>query len=201
MQLIMRFYDPDQGSVTIDGEDIRGFDLTSLRSIMAIVSQEPTLFQGSIFDNIAYGLEESSKATLLQVQKAAEQANVAEFVDSLPERYDTQVGEKGVQLSGGQKQRLAIARALMRQPKILLLDEATSALDTQSEKVVQEALERAQQGRTCLVIAHRLSTIQECDQIAVIDFGKVQELGTHSELLAKGGIYASLCSQQTLHKK
>ncbi|XP_075244761.1 ATP-dependent translocase ABCB1-like isoform X2 [Convolutriloba macropyga] len=200
MQLIMRFYDPTKGQVTIDGEDIRNFDITSLRSTMAIVSQEPTLFQGSIFENIAYGLEDSHSATLDQVKTAAELANVAKFVSELPDQYNTQVGEKGVQLSGGQKQRLAIARALMRQPKILLLDEATSALDTQSEKIVQEALDRAQEGRTCLVIAHRLSTIQECDQIAVVDFGQIQELGTHTELLAKGGIYASLCNQQNLQK-
>jgi len=200
MQLLLRFYDPDEGTVTVDGEDIRHFDLEGLRSNMAIVSQEPTLFQGSIFDNIAYGWNSSQPVTYAQVQRAAEQANVAEFVDSLPEGYDTQVGEKGVQLSGGQKQRIAIARALIRQPKILLLDEATSALDTQSEKIVQEALDKAQEGRTCLVIAHRLSTIQDCDQIAVVDFGKIQELGTHSELIARGGIYATLCKQQNLQK-
>ena len=152
-------------------------------------------------ENIAYGLDLDQPVTYSQVQKAADLANVSSFIDSLPEGYDTQVGEKGVQLSGGQKQRIAIARALIRQPKILLLDEATSALDTQSEKIVQEALDKAQEGRTCLVIAHRLSTIQECDKIAVVDYGKVQELGTHSELLAKGGIYATLCRQQNLHKK
>ncbi|XP_075252633.1 ATP-dependent translocase ABCB1-like isoform X1 [Convolutriloba macropyga] len=201
MQLLLRFYDPEEGRVTVDGEDVRQFDLGSLRSNMAIVSQEPVLFQGTIFENIAYGLDLAQPVTYSQVQKAADLANVSSFIDSLPEGYDTQVGEKGVQLSGGQKQRIAIARALIRQPKILLLDEATSALDTQSEKIVQEALDKAQEGRTCLVIAHRLSTIQECDKIAVVDYGKVQELGTHSELLAKGGIYATLCRQQNLHKK
>ena len=149
-------------------------------------------------ENIAYGLEDPSYATMLAVKDAAMKANIANFIENLPLKYDTQVGEKGTQLSGGQKQRLAIARALIRDPKILLLDEATSALDTESERLVQEALETAQEGRTCLIIAHRLSTVQSCDQIAVIDDGKVREQGTHSELLLRDGIYAKLCNQQSL---
>ena len=149
-------------------------------------------------ENIAYGLEDPSTATLSLVQDVARKANVAEFVNNLPEKFHTQVGEKGTQLSGGQKQRIAIARALIRKPKILLLDEATSALDTESERIVQEALDQAQEGRTCLIIAHRLSTIQKCEQIVVVDEGKVREIGTHTELLQLGGIYAKLCNQQSL---
>lgn len=162
-----------------------------LRSQIGIVSQEPILFDRSIAENIAYG-DNSRVVSMEEIIDAARGANIHNFISSLPDGYETNVGSKGTQLSGGQKQRVAIARALVRNPKVLLLDEATSALDTESEKIVQEALDKARQGRTCVVIAHRLSTIQNADQICVVSHGKVTETGTHSELMAKQGFYYKL---------
>ncbi|KAL6325436.1 hypothetical protein AAG906_023281 [Vitis piasezkii] len=194
--LIERFYDPLQGSVKIDGKDIRSYHLRVLRKHIALVSQEPTLFAGTIRENIAYGA--SDKIDESEIIEAARAANAHDFIAGLKNGYDTWCGDRGVQLSGGQKQRVAIARAILKNPAVLLLDEATSALDSQSEKVVQDALERVMVGRTSVVVAHRLSTIQNCDLIAVLDKGKVVEKGTHSSLLGKGpsGAYYSLVNLQ-----
>ena len=178
----------------MSGRDLRSLNLRWLRSNIGVVSQEPVLFDTSIAENIASGKEEG--ASLEEIQKAAKCANAHNFIMELPDGYDTQAGERGVQLSGGQKQRIAIARALVRNPKILLLDEATSALDTESEKIVQEALDRAREGRTTIIIAHRLSTIQTADVIASIDQGQVVEWGTHAELMDKEGLYYELVTAQ-----
>ncbi|KAF7839879.1 putative multidrug resistance protein [Senna tora] len=193
--LIERFYDPAKGSISIDHCDIKEFSLRKLRSQIALVSQEPTLFAGTIRDNIVYGKNDASED---EIRRAAHKANAHEFISSMKDGYDTYCGERGVQLSGGQKQRIAIARAILKNPSILLLDEATSALDSVSESLVQEALEKMMIGRTCVVIAHRLSTIQSVDSIAVIKNGKVVEQGSHSELLAIGqnGAYHSMIRLQ-----
>jgi len=191
VQLLERFYDPENGQILVDNNESTSLNVSWLRSQIGLVSQEPILFDRSIGENIAYG-DNSRTPTMDEIIQAAREANIHNFIDSLPQGYDTNVGDKGAQLSGGQKQRVAIARALLRNPKILLLDEATSALDTESEKIVQEALDRAQQGRTCIVIAHRLSTIQNADCIVVFHNGQVAELGTHSELLAHKGLYYKL---------
>ncbi|PON59406.1 ABC transporter [Parasponia andersonii] len=194
--LIERFYDPRKGAVKIDGRDIRSYHLRSLRKHVALVSQEPTLFAGTIKENITYGA--SDNITETEIIEAAKAANAHDFIAALKDGYRTWCGDRGVQLSGGQKQRIAIARAILKNPAILLLDEATSALDSQSEKIVQDALERVMVGRTSVLVAHRLSTIQNCDMIAVLDKGKAVEKGTHSSLLAKGprGAYYSLVSLQ-----
>ncbi|GAB1600864.1 multidrug resistance protein 1A-like [Argonauta hians] len=197
MQLLERFYNPTEGNLLLDGSNVNDLNLKWLRQQMAIVSQEPVLFSCSIRENIEYG-DLSRTVTFDEIVNAAQKANIHSFIDDLPEGYSTKAGAKGSQLSGGQKQRIAIARALIRNPKILLLDEATSALDTESEKVVQEALDKAREGRTCLVIAHRLSTIKNSDKIAVIVNGKVQEIGTHNELEKEKGVYFELLSNQTL---
>ncbi|KAK2967862.1 hypothetical protein RJ640_029856 [Escallonia rubra] len=196
ISLIERFYDPLHGTVKIDGRDIRSFHLRSLRRQIALVSQEPTLFAGTIRENIMYGAYDKVDET--EIIEAAKAANAHDFIAGLKDGYETWCGDKGLQLSGGQKQRIAIARAILKNPAVLLLDEATSALDSQSEKVVQDALERVMVGRTSIVVAHRLSTIQNCDMIAVLDKGKVVEKGTHSSLIAKGpnGAYYSLVSLQ-----
>uniref|UniRef100_A0AC34QR34 Uncharacterized protein n=1 Tax=Panagrolaimus sp. JU765 TaxID=591449 RepID=A0AC34QR34_9BILA len=180
----------------IDGVNIRDLNIHSLREQICIVSQEPILFDCTIEENIVYGLDRQVDHD--EVVKVAEQANIHKFILGLPEGYQTRVGEKGTQLSGGQKQRIAIARALIRRPSVLLLDEATSALDTESEKIVQDALEKARKGRTCFVIAHRLSTIQNSDKIIVLNEGRVAEFGTHEQLYRHGGIYRALCDTQLL---
>lgn len=194
VQLIQRFYDPQQGAVLLDGHDIRTLQLRWLRSLMGLVSQEPALFASSIRDNIMYGKPGSTQE---EIEAAAMAANAHKFIKSLPMGYDTLCGEKGTQLSGGQKQRIAIARAILRNPKMLLLDEATSALDTESEKLVQEALDNVKIGRTTVVVAHRLSTIINADAIAVVQQGVVVELGTHDELIKDSvGAYATLIATQ-----
>ncbi|KAK3158165.1 hypothetical protein QOZ80_2AG0133700 [Eleusine coracana subsp. coracana] len=193
--LIERFYDPLRGTVKIDGRDIQTYNLRGLRRHIGLVSQEPTLFAGTIRENIMYGMEMASEA---EIENAARSANAHDFISSLKEGYDTCVGERGLQLSGGQKQRIAIARAILKNPAILLLDEATSALDGPSEKAVQEALDRLMVSRTSVVVAHRLSTIQNCDVIAVLEKGNVVEKGTHASLMTKGpsGTYFGLVSLQ-----
>uniref|UniRef100_A0A8C2IZL8 ATP-binding cassette, sub-family B (MDR/TAP), member 5 n=1 Tax=Cyprinus carpio TaxID=7962 RepID=A0A8C2IZL8_CYPCA len=193
IQLLQRFYDPDSGEVTLDGHDIRSLNVCWLRENMGIVSQEPVLFGTTIAENIRYGRED---ATDEDIERAIKEANAYDFISKLPDKMNTMVGERGAQLSGGQKQRIAIARALIKNPKILLLDEATSALDTQSESIVQAALDKARAGRTTIVIAHRLSTIRSADIIAGFSEGKVVEHGTHRELMAKKGVYYSLVMQQ-----
>ncbi|KAM9650261.1 ATP-dependent translocase ABCB1 isoform 1-T2 [Trichechus inunguis] len=200
VQLIERFYDPLGGKVLIDGEEIKHLNVQWLRAHLGIVSQEPILFDCSIGENIAYG-DNSRTVSQEEIVQAAKEANIHPFIESLPDKYNTRVGDKGSQLSGGQKQRIAIARALVRQPCILLLDEATSALDTESEKVVQEALDKAREGRTCIVIAHRLSTIQNADLIVVFENGKIKEHGTHQQLLAQKGIYFSMVNVQAGAKR
>ncbi|XP_047418462.1 phosphatidylcholine translocator ABCB4 isoform X2 [Sciurus carolinensis] len=195
VQLLERFYDPLAGMVLLDGQEAKKLNVQWLRAQLGIVSQEPILFDCSIAENIAYG-DNSRVVSQEDIVSAAKAANIHPFIETLPQKYETRVGDKGTQLSGGQKQRIAIARALVRQPQILLLDEATSALDTESEKVVQEALDKAREGRTCIVIAHRLSTIQNADVIIVFQNGKVKEHGTHQQLLAQKGIYFSMVSVQ-----
>ncbi|XP_074938856.1 ATP-dependent translocase ABCB1-like isoform X2 [Phalacrocorax aristotelis] len=196
VQLLERFYDPLDGEMLFDGKNTKTLNIQWLRAQIGIVSQEPMLFDCTIAENIAYG-DNSRQVSHEEIVNAAKEANIHSFIDSLPDKYNTRVGDKGTQLSGGQKQRIAIARALVRQPRILLLDEATSALDTESEKIVQEALDKAREGRTCIVIAHRLSTIQNADKIAVVQNGKVVEQGTHQQLLAEKGIYYSLVNVQS----
>uniref|UniRef100_A0A8C8SGP0 ATP binding cassette subfamily B member 4 n=1 Tax=Pelusios castaneus TaxID=367368 RepID=A0A8C8SGP0_9SAUR len=196
VQLLERFYDPSDGEMLLDGQNAKALNIQWLRAQIGIVSQEPILFDCSIAENIAYG-DNSREVSPEEIINAAKAANVHSFIDSLPNKYNTCVGDKGTQLSGGQKQRIAIARALVRHPQILLLDEATSALDVESEKVVQEALDKAREGRTCIVIAHRLSTVQNANLIAVIQNGKIVEQGTHQQLLAEKGIYYSLVNVHT----
>jgi ATP-binding cassette subfamily B (MDR/TAP) protein 1 len=205
--LLQRFYTPVVGSITIDGVPISDYNLGSLRRQIAVVSQEPVLFSLSLRDNIAFGLSDDQRSSFSEeqltdaVKKAATQAYAHEFIVRLPQGYDTDVGERGVLLSGGQRQRIAIARALISDPKILLFDEATSALDTQSERIVQKAIEEASRHRTTIMIAHRLSTIRDADSIAVVLGGQVCEQGTHSELLARDGAYKKLVNAQALSQE
>jgi ATP-binding cassette, subfamily B, bacterial MsbA len=194
VDLIPRFYEPTKGRILLDGIDTREIKLPALRSLTGIVSQETVLFHDSVRNNIAYGA--TGKYTQAQIEEAAKAANAHEFIAELPQGYDTLLGERGTRLSGGQRQRLAIARALLTDPPILILDEATSALDTESERLVQEAVDRLLQGRTVFVIAHRLSTITHADQILVLDRGEIAERGTHAELLTRRGAYYRLYSLQ-----
>lgn len=188
--LLLRFYDPVNGNIIIDGVDSKSIPLTELRERMALVPQDVILFAGTIRENILYGRE---NATVPEVEEAARKANALDFIESFPEKFETRVGERGVQLSGGQRQRIAIARAVLKNPSILILDEATSSLDSESERLVQQALDKLMEGRTSIVIAHRLSTIRSADQIVVLEKGKVKEQGTHHELISlPEGLYKSL---------
>ncbi len=191
--LIPRFYDPQAGAILFDEHDLRTLDLTWLRHQVGTVAQEPVLFAGSIEENIAYG---KLDATREEIEAAARAANAHQFVTEFPDGYATRVGERGVRLSGGQKQRIAIARALLKDPRVLILDEATSALDSESEYLVQEALERLMRGRTTLIIAHRLSTVRAADRVLVLDRGRIVQEGTHEALLARPGLYRRLVERQ-----
>ena len=199
--LVPRFYDPTAGTITIDGTDIRRFATYDLRAMMGIVCQEPVLFNDTVYNNITFGVDTTQPApnglTWPQaVEQAARIANAHQFIEAMPEGYQTNIGDRGSRLSGGQRQRLSIARAILKNPPILILDEATSALDSESEKLVQEALEHLMQDRTTLVVAHRLSTIKHADLICVLHEGQIVERGTHDDLYALGGYYTKLVDMQ-----
>jgi subfamily B ATP-binding cassette protein MsbA len=194
VDLIPRFYEPTAGAIRLDGIDTRDITLPSLRALIGIVSQDTVLFHDTVRNNIAYGAPR--KYDDAEIEAAARAANAHAFIAALPEGYDTMLGERGTRLSGGQRQRIAIARALLSDPPILILDEATSALDTESERLVQAAVDRLLEGRTVFVIAHRLSTVRHATQILVLDRGEIVERGTHDELLARGGAYARLYQLQ-----
>ena len=197
VDLIPRFYDPDRGRVKIDGYDVRQLDLKTLRRHIGIVPQDPVLLKGSIAYNIAYGCPWASHDDIVRV---AEQAGILDFVKSLPNGFDTEIGERGLTLSGGQRQRIAIARAIVRNPRILIMDEATSSLDAAMEQHIQESMQNAAEGRTSLIIAHRLSTVRNADRIVVLDQGKIVEEGDHETLLRSKGLYAKLYSLQVGEK-
>tara|TARA_R110002049_G_scaffold38457_1_gene119454 strand:- start:2828 stop:4594 length:1767 start_codon:yes stop_codon:yes gene_type:complete len=193
LALLLRFYDPSQGRISLDGSDIRTLELAALRSAMGLVAQEPVLFSGSVADNLRYGDPEANSERL---RIAAQDASALDFIDALPQGFDTPLGPGGVQLSGGQRQRLAIARALLKNPAVLLLDEATSALDAESERLVQQALDRLMVGRTSIVIAHRLATVIAADRLLVLDGGKLIAAGTHEELITTSPLYRHLAALQ-----
>jgi ABC-type multidrug transport system fused ATPase/permease subunit len=191
--LICRFYDPSQGRVSVDGHDLRKIKLLSLRNQVAVVLQDAFLFNNTVAVNLLYGKPDATRKELMAAAKAA---NAHEFIMELPEDYDTEIGERGVKLSGGQKQRLALARAILADPRILILDEATSSVDAESEYLIQQALERVLKGRTALVIAHRLSTIRNADKIIVLDQGRIVEMGDHHKLMRRKGLYNQLYQRQ-----
>lgn len=210
INLLERFYDPTAGTVLVDGEDFKTVHVGQYRSSIALVQQEPVLYQGSIRDNIAMGVPDSDRPPVSDedIKDACRQANIHTFIDSLPEGLATPCGSQGLQLSGGQRQRIAIARALIRKPRLLLLDEATSSLDSDSERIVQAALDVAAKGgedglgmrRTTVAVAHRLSTVKKADRIFVFSHGKIAESGTHEELLDMRGMYFQMCLSQSLDK-
>lgn len=194
VQLLLRFYEPQQGQILVDGTPVSSFELSAYRANLGIVPQEVILFGGSIRENIAYGKPQASDT---EIREAARKANALQFIETFPDRFATLVGERGVKLSGGQRQRIAIARAILKDPKILILDEATSSLDAKSEHLVQLALDKLMEGRTTIIIAHRLATIRKADRIYVVSGGQITESGTHEELLHQdGGIYANLIRLQ-----
>ena len=195
VDLIPRYYDSNKGSITLDGKDIRNFKVKDLRSLIGNVNQEAILFNDTIFNNIAFGVE---GATMEQVVAAAKIANAHEFIMEKEDGYQTNIGDRGGKLSGGQRQRISIARAILKNPPVLILDEATSALDTESEKIVQEALDRLTSTRTTIAIAHRLSTIRNADEICVMHEGRIVERGRHDELIALNGYYRKLHDMQSL---
>jgi subfamily B ATP-binding cassette protein MsbA len=195
--MVPRFYDVSEGNISIDGTDIKEVTLKSLRQLMGTVTQESILFNDSVANNIAFGVENPDMNKIIE---AAKIANAHEFISELAEGYHTNIGDRGGKLSGGQRQRLSIARAVFKNPPILILDEATSALDTESEKMVQEALTNLMKNRTTLVIAHRLSTIQHADEIIVLDKGIIVERGTHLNLMNANGLYQRLCEMQAFDK-
>ena len=196
--LIPRFYDVQEGAISIDGQDIRDIKIKSLRDLLGIVGQEVILFNDSIKNNIQYGLKNVNRD---QIAAAAKMANAIEFIEDMPLGFETVIGEKGVKLSGGQKQRIAIARAILKNPPILILDEATSSLDTESEQLVQQAIEQLMKDRTVLVIAHRLSTVRNADKIIVMEKGRIIEKGKHSELYQKDGTYRRLYELQFIESE
>jgi ATP-binding cassette, subfamily B (MDR/TAP), member 1 len=196
--LLERFYDPTSGRISLNGEDISKLSPRRYRDYMSLVQQEPTLYQGSVRENISLGLQQDPSEK--EVLEACRKANALDFVQSLPEGLATPCGSKGLQFSGGQRQRIAIARALIRNPRLLLLDEATSALDTQSERIVQKTLDEAASSRTTIAVAHRLSTIRHADVIFVFAGGKVAEMGTHEELQRRRGRYFEMCLAQSLDR-
>jgi subfamily B ATP-binding cassette protein MsbA len=193
VDLLPRFYDPTSGEIRIDGIDLKRIDLRSLRNLMGIVTQETILFNDTVWNNIAYGHDHASQE---EVEASARAANAHQFIMDMPQKYLTIIGDRGVKISGGERQRLAIARALFKNPPILIFDEATSSLDTESEALVQEAIDRLMRGRTVFVVAHRLSTIQNADKIVVLDDGKIVQMGKHDNLIRQEGLYKRLYEMQ-----
>ena len=197
-RLLFRFYDVTGGAVRIDGQDLRAVQQTSLHAAIGVVPQDTVLFNDTVYYNIAYGRDGATEA---EVQAAAKAARIHDFILSLPDGYQTTVGERGLKLSGGEKQRVGIARTLLKNPPILILDEATSALDTQTERDIQDSLREMGEGRTVITIAHRLSTIADADRIVVLEQGRIVESGTHDELLAAGGRYAAMWARQSAEEE